>query len=202
MPRTRLLILSCLVAASVLLFGCSNANAVRESSSSVSPPTGVGGLDVTEPTTDAGPSSENVSRLIEDALELKGNISYDQLLERLGSPKEVETETVSNQYVENQVDTVRTLEYTGLRALVYDVTGEKKTFLIRLSISSTQYATPEGIHVGASENRVIEELGPPTRRHQSRGELVYQETGTTPTSMVVRVRNERVVQIGWEFYVA
>lgn len=202
MPQARLLILSCLVGASTVLLGCSNADEVRDPLSSISSSSEIRGFDGTEPTTDAGPSSADVSRLIRDALEVKGNISHDQVLQRLGSPKEVETETIPNQYVEDQVDTLRTLFYTGLQALVYDVTGEAKTFLIRLSISSTQYATPEGVQVGASENRVIEEFGPPTRRNESRGELIYQETGTTPTSMVVRIRDDRVVQIGWEFYVA
>lgn len=202
MPQNRLLIITSLVAVSVLLTKCSGSEAAREPSNSIPPPPGVRGLEVTSPTSDSGPPSSNVSRLIRDALESKGNVSYDQLLQRLGSPEDVETETVPNQYVEGQVDTLRTLVYTGLQALVYDVTGEAKTFLVRLSISSTQYETPEGIQVGASENRVLEEFGPPTRRDESRGELIYEETGTTPTSMVVRIRDEHVVQIGWEFYFA
>lgn len=202
MPQNRLVILTSFVGMSVLLMGCSSGEAVRAPSNSVSPPSGVRVLKVTSPTSEAGPSSANVSRLIQDALESKGNVSYDQLRQRLGPPEEVEMETVPNQYVEDQVDTLRTLVYTGLQALVYDVAREEKSFLIRLSISSTQYGTPEGIQIGASENRVLEVFGPPTRRNQSRGELIYQEAGTTPISMVVRIRDGQVVQIGWEFYFA
>lgn len=159
-------------------------------------------VDPPEPTDEAGPPSDAVSRLIQEALQTNGSISYSALLLRLGTPETIETEPVPNQYVEDQIDTLRTLVYPGLQALVYDVSDEAKTFLVRLSLFSTQYATPEGIRVGLSEQRVTEKLGPPTRRKASKGDLIYQETEATPTSMVVRVRNGRVVQIQWEFYFA
>jgi hypothetical protein len=147
-----------------------------------------------------GPPTDVVSRLIQEALQSDGSVSYNALLKRLGAPQDIQTEPVPNQYVQGQVDTLRTLVYPGIEALVYDVTNDAKTFLVRLSLSSTQYTTPEGLRVGFSEQRVIDELGPPTRRDASRGELIYQETEPTPTSMVVRVENGRIVQIDWEFY--
>jgi hypothetical protein len=159
-------------------------------------------VDRPEPTEEMGPPTDVVSRLIQEALQSDGSISYNTLLDRLGAPSSVETEPVPNQYVQGQIDTLRTLVYSGIEALVYDVTNEAKTFLVRLSLSSTQYTTPEGLRVGLSEQQVIDEVGPPTRRDASRGELIYQETEPTPTSMVVRVRNGRVVQIDWEFYFA
>lgn len=159
-------------------------------------------VDRPEPTEETGPPADVVSQLIQEALRSEGNVSYETLIQRLGTPETVETEPVANQYVQGQTDTLRTLVYTGIEALVYDVTDEAKTFLVRLSLSSTQYATPEGIHVGLSEERILDELGPPTRRNASQGELIYQESEPTPTSMVVRVRNGQVVQIDWEFYFA
>jgi hypothetical protein len=112
----------------------------------------------------------------------------------------VEREPIANQYVRGQMDTLHTLVYTGIEALVYDVTNEEKTFLVRLSLSSSQYTTPEGLRVGLPEGDVIDKLGPPTRRNASQGELIYQEKKPKPTSLMVQVQNGRVVQIDWEFY--
>lgn len=199
MPRSWPLILSCVVG--ILVLGCSSDEAARPPLNAVSVVPEGGTIDVS-PTDDVGPPTEAVSRVIQDALQTEGNLSYEELLQRLGTPAETETETVVNKYVENQTDTLRTLNYTGVRALVYDVTDDSKSFLVRLSISSTEYRTPEGIRVGMSTDHVRDELGPPTRHNRSRGELIYQETGPTPISMVVRIQEGQVAEIGWEFYFA
>lgn len=149
-----------------------------------------------------GPPSDVVSRLIQQALQSDGSVSYRTLVQQLGAPQRVETRTVANQYVEGQIDTLRTLVYGGIEAMVYDVANDSKTFLVRLSLSTARYTTPEGLRVGLNEERAIEVLGPPTRRNSSTSELIYQETESTPTSMVLHIRNGRVVQIDWEFYFA
>lgn len=190
------------LALSLAVGACSSAESTRPRTGTVSPPAEATTVTRLEPTEKAGPPADVVSRLIQEALRSEGNVSYETLIQRLGTPETIETEPVANQYVRGQMDTLRTLVYTGIEALVYDVADEAKTFLVRLSLSSTQYATPEGIHVGLSEERLLDELGPPTRRNADRGELIYQESEPTPTSMVVRVRDGRVVQIGWEFYFA
>ncbi len=190
------------LALSLAVGACSSAESTRPRTGAVSPPAEATTVDRPEPTEETGPPADVVSQLIQEALRSEGNVSYERLVRRLGTPETVETEPVANQYVRGQVDTLRTLVYTGIEALVYDVTDETKTFLVRLSLSSTQYATPEGLHVGLSEQRILDELGPPTRRNASQGELIYQESEPTPTSMVVRVRNGEVVQIDWEFYFA
>lgn len=150
----------------------------------------------------AGPPSDVVSRLIRTALQTDGSVSYRTLLQRLGPPQRVQTETIANRYVRDQVDTLRTLVYNGVEALVYDVTSEAKAFLARLSLSDARYATPEGLRVGLSEKRLTEKIGPPTRFNDEEGTLIYQETTTTPTSMVVHVQDGQVVRIDWAFYCA
>jgi hypothetical protein len=147
----------------------------------------------------AGPSSDVVSQLIQQALRAEGSVSHQTLVRRLGAPQRVETRPIANQYVRGQMDTVRTLIYPGIEALVYDVAHQEKSFLVRLSLSSPQYTTPEGVRVGIVEGDVIEKIGPPTRRNPTEGELIYQETGTPSTSLVVRVEANRVVRIDWEF---
>jgi hypothetical protein len=202
MLRKLAFILICQLVVSLVISACSSAESARPQSGTVSPPPGAATVERPEPTQEAGPPTDVVSRLIEDALESDGSVSYSTIVQRLGSPQAVRTEPVANQYVRGQVDTLRTLVYTGMEALVYDVTNDTKTFLVRLSLSSTQYSTPEGVRVGFSEERVLEEIGSPTRRNASQGEWIYQESEPTPTSMVVRMRDGRVVRIDWEFYFA
>ena len=191
-----------LLGGSLVLGACSSSESTRPRAEGIGPPPDVSAVGVPEPTEETGPPSNAVSQVIQDALRSDGSLSYEALLRRLGAPQTIQTEPVSNQYVQNQVDTLRTLVYTGMEALVYDITNDPKTFLVRLSLSSTQYTTPEGVRVGLPEERLLEQLGPPTRRNPSRGEWIYQESGPTPTSMVVRMREGRVVRIDWEFYFA
>jgi hypothetical protein len=183
---------------------CSSAETTQPEAGASSTRTPAGS-DVEEPEvrrSTPGPPSDVVSQLIQTALHTDGSVSYGTLVRRLGAPRRVEAEPIANQYVRGQVDTLRTLVYSGVEALVYDVTGDPKAFLVRLSLSDPRYATPEGLRVGFSEERVVEKIGPPTRRNDAAGELIYQETEATPISMVVRIQDGRVVQIDWEFYFA
>lgn len=179
---------------------CSSAESARTPPEDVTPPPEAAWVESAEPTEETGPPPDAVSQLIQQALRSDGSISYDALIRRLGVPRRVETESVSNQYVDGQIDTLRTLVYTGMRALVYDITNDAKTFLVRLSLTSTEYMTPEDVRVGLDAAQVRDKLGPPTRRNASQGEWIYQESDPKPTSMVVQIRKRRVVQIDWEFF--
>jgi hypothetical protein len=203
MHRKFVYVLVCQLALGLTIGACSSAESSQpKSSTGASPPAEATIVDRPDPEEEAGPSSDVVSRLIQKALQSEGSVSYRTLVQRLGLPQRVETEPIANQYVRGQVDTLRTLIYPGIEALVYDVANDSKTFLVRLSLSSARYTTPDGLRVGLRKTRVIEALGPPTRHDASAGELIYQETEATPTSMVVRVRDGRVVRIDWEFYFA
>jgi len=200
MSRTCTTVLIGLLAASMGMGACSSTESTRSPTEGAVSPPEVDVADRPEPTEETGPPTDAVTETVRTALQTDGDLSYDALLKRLGVPRATETEPVPNQYVEGQVDTLRTLDYTGLEALVYDVTDDTRSFLVRLTLSSTQYASPEGLRVGLAEEQVIERVGPPTRRDAADGTLVYEESGSTPTSMIVRVREGRVVQIDWEFY--
>lgn len=201
MIRKFALVLVCQVTLSLGTSACSTAESTRSDLGPDAVPVDrVGGP--LEPTDEIGPPSDAVSQLIRHALQSEGSVSYDALVKRLGEPEEVHTEPVRNQYVPGQTDTLRTLVYTGIQALVYDVTNESKTFLVRLSLLSTRYTTPDGLHVGLEKEKVIDAVGPPTRQNSVKGELIYEETEATPTSMVLQIRDGRVVRIDWEFYFA
>lgn len=204
MYRKLVLVLVCQVTLSLGMSACSSAESTRPASapapSATDAPTVEKSAPADETSERSGPPSDAVSQLIQTALKSDGSLSYQSLIQRLGTPQRVETEPVANQYVDGQIDTLRTLVYPGVEALVYDVTNEEKTFLVRFSLSSTQYATPEGLRVGLSKQRALDKLGPPTRGNDENGELIYEETEPTPTSMVVKVRNGRIARIDWEFY--
>ena len=182
-------------ALSLAIGACSSAESTKETTARSSSATTV----VPAESEATGPSSDVVSQLIQKALRAEGSVSHQTLVRRLGTPQRVETRPVANQYVRGQIDTVRTLIYPGVQALVYDVTRQEKSFLVRLSLLSPRYTTPEGLRVGIVEGEVIEKIGPPTRHNPTEGELIYQETGTPSTSLVVRVEANRVVRIDWEF---
>lgn len=204
MYRKLVFVLICQVTLSLGISACSSAESSRldaEGTTSVSDAPAVASSGrIGDPTKEAGPPVDAVSQLIRTALQTDGSLTRETLVQRLGTPRQVKITPVANQYVEGQVDTLRTLVYTGMRALVYDVTNESKTFLVRLSLSSTQYATPGGLRVGLNKEHALDQLGPPTRRKSEKGTLIYEERGPTPTSMVVQVRGDRIVRIDWEFY--
>lgn len=203
MLRKLTYVLVCQVVVSLAIGACSSAESTRSGSDErISPPSLATPVEPAEPTEEAGPPVDVVSRLIRKALRSEGSLSYSTLIQELGPPQRIKKEPVANQYVRGQIDTLRTLVYTGIEALLYDVTDDPKILLVRLSLSSTQYSTPEGLRVGLSEARALDELGPPTRRNESRGELIYEETESTPIAMVVRIQNGQIVRIDWEFYFA
>lgn len=204
MYRKLVLVLICQVALSLGTGACSSAESTRPEPNERPSSSETKTVEPTEPEENprekTGPPTDVVSQLIRTALKSDGSLSYESLIRRLGAPQRVEKVPVANQYVDGQIDTLRTLVYPGVEALVYDVTTEQKTFLVRLSLSSTRYTTPEGLSVGLSEEQVLDQLGPPTRRNSGNGELIYEETEPTPTSMVVKIHNGRVSRIDWEFY--
>lgn len=152
------------------------------------------------PTATPPPRAPAVAQLIHDALRNDGTITRTALLRRLGPPLRTTIEPVSNPYQSGQTDTVRTLTYPGLRAMLYETTPRVRTFLIRLTLTDERYATPEGLRVGMPPARVRATIGPPTTHDERAGELVYAERESMPTALILTVRHGRVTEIAWEFY--
>ena len=190
------------VAFGVVLAGCSGSDSAQPEPEAPAPQN----VEPAEPPADEKastpiPSASAVTSLISDALRTDGSITYQNLVERLGAPRRVEREPVPNQYVADRVDTLRTLVYSGLEALIYDVSERPRSFLVRLALNSDRYATPGGLQVGATRQAAESALGPPTERRGD-GTLIYEETGPAPTTMTLTMRDDRVVRIEWTFYVA
>jgi len=196
MARRPALFLALPLLGTLLLAGCSGTDSTQSDVEDPAP------ADETTPAPEpssTGPAPAAVSAVIDTALRSGGDLGTGDLIDRLGPPQRTDTRSVPNQYVENQIDTVRTLVYRGLEAQVYDVTGQSKAFLVRLVLRSAQYATPEGLRVGASEQAVLDAMGDPTRRDAEQEELIYQDDDPTGTVMVVRLKGGHVSRIAWEF---
>lgn len=144
------------------------------------------------------PRSAAVAHLIDKALRTDGSISRPELVQRLGLPLHTTVETVANQYDSSRTDTVRTLVYRGLRAMLYETSP--RTFLIRLVLTDHRYLSPEGLRVGMPPQQVVSTIGPPTAHDRRAGELIYAEHDTMPTALILTVRRGQVTKIAWEFY--
>jgi hypothetical protein len=198
-----LVLLSCVVGAAGLS-ACSSAKDVAEPSSpapttSDRPPPPSSSTPSASSSAEA-PAQDVVAQIIRKALRTDGSVSLGELLRELGPPQRVATEARANAYQPDQTDTLRTLVYPGLRALVYDVSGSPKTFLIRLSLLTKRYATPEGLRVGDTGERALRVLGSPTRRNSAPDEWIYSESDSMPTAMILTLRNRTITRIDWEFY--
>lgn len=144
------------------------------------------------------PRTAAVAHIIDKALRTDGSIDRSELVQRLGLPLRTTAESVPNQYDTTRTDTVRTLMYRGLQAMLYETSP--RTFLIRLVLTDDRYISPEGLHVGMPPQQVISTIGPPTAHDQRAGELIYAEHDTMPTALILTVRRGHVTQIAWEFY--
>lgn len=190
---------------SMLLSACGSADAVRSDDAPV--PVQPNDAPVVEeavrapaPTAVPPPPAPAVAQLIHDALRSDGSISRPALLRRLGPPQHVTIEPIQNQYGTGATDTIRTLTYSGLRAMIYEATQSTRNFLIRLVLVDGRYASPEGLRVGMRPPQVIAAIGPPTEWDDVTGELIYAERESMPTALILTVKNGRVTQIAWEFY--
>lgn len=152
------------------------------------------------PVSTPAPRAAAVTHFIEDALRNAGNISRSELLRHLGPPHRTSTEPVRNQYELGRTDTLHTLTYPGLTATLYEATQPARTFLIRLALTRARYTSPEGLHVGMPETRVLDRIGPPTERNSASNELIYTERASMPIALILTVQDGRVTQIAWEFY--
>jgi len=188
----------------LVLAGCSGSSNTQTSSqpesSPVSAPDSLPDKGPSSPKAPEQPPPDAVTQLIQDALRSDGSVSYRELIDRLGTPRSVSVEPVANTYDPKVVDTLRTMAWAGVEALVYDVASEPRSFLIRFSVLSAQYQTPEGLRVGDSHSRVVDLIGKPTERNNGSNEWVYQESDATPTAMILFLKRGTIQRIDWEFY--
>lgn len=201
----RMLLVTCCAGGALLLGACGSTEALRsaEDPATILPYDTLAVEDAEQlpkPTAIPAPRTPAVSQLIRDALRTDGSISRPALIRRLGPPERILIEPIQNQYGAGTTDTIRTLTYPGLRAMLYEATQSTRNFLIRLVLTSGRYTSPEGLRVGMRSAQVVATIGPPTERDQQTGELVYAEHNSMPTALILTMRHGRVTEIAWEFY--
>lgn len=198
----RLLLAACW-GALLVLSACTGSEAVRHTDV---PPPPYDTLRVEaaerlpEPAAVPAPPAPAVARLITDALRTDGRIDRTALLRRLGPPLRTTVEPVSNLYRTHQTDSVRTITYPGLQAILYETRRPARIFLIRLVLTDSRYASPEGLRVGMLPRQVVAAIGPPTERDRAADELIYAEHNSMPTALILTLHQGRVAAIAWEFY--
>ena len=140
------------------------------------------------------PLPELVEGLSENALD------QDRLavLNRLDRPRRVERAPQPNRHDPAQTDTLRTLHYDGLDIEIYEVSASGKELASRLEVTSSAYATAEGLRVGSTREEVEEALGEPAEVEE--GALVYRSDDVTPTTRRFEMDGGRVEAMTWFFY--
>lgn len=121
------------------------------------------------------------------------------VLDRLRPPLRVEREPHKNRHVRGQVDTLRTYVYHGMEVTVYDVAGDPKEIMERLTVVDSSYRTEKGLRVGLSKEEAEALLGPPD---QAQGDSLVYELGTpVPNFLRVSFEQNRISRLEWSFYV-
>ena len=132
----------------------------------------------------------------------------EAFLATLRAPRAVRAEPVANEYVEGQVDTLRTRVYDGLSITAYEVTGGP-TFIQSVTVSGEGYGTQGGLSPGETREDIEAVLGRPINEVGQSGEggAVLYETDSGPAPTTVEVRYEpdgdgtdRASEITWRPY--
>lgn len=137
----------------------------------------------------------SVSEIAESVL--RGNA--EQALAGLPPAEQVQRKARQNRHDSTQVDTMRTLYYTGLYIQVYDVTASDQSLIQHMEVTSQDFATEEGITVGTSRAEVEQKLGQPDEKE---GDMYVYNLGTeTPNQLRIPFENNQVSRLSWSFYV-
>jgi len=121
------------------------------------------------------------------------------LLDRLPPPQRVTVHTVPNLHDPATLDRVVTRHYPGLDLSIYEASAVGKELPLRLRVTSPRYRTAEGLRVGSSVDEVRAALGPPDDAAGS--ELLYLSDEPTPDVLRVKVQEQRVAELNWDFYI-
>lgn len=113
----------------------------------------------------------------------------------LGPPLCEWTETVENRYYEED-DSIYNLEYEGLTVSFYEVTHERREFLVRVVVSSHAYQVKWGLGIGCPATRVMEVLGRPSQVESDK--LIY-EFGILSNYIEFEIPEGEVTQVSWNY---
>lgn len=135
-----------------------------------------------------------LQRLLQAQLRGDGGL----VLAELPEPNATDSRAVENRHMPGQTDTIRTMDYGGLRIVTYDVaTGGR--LLQSVVLETTDYDTPEGVRIGMARDSVLAAYGEPDRRED--GALVYGLSPEVPNEVRFDLQAGRVQRISWSFYV-
>ncbi len=140
------------------------------------------------------PAEVNV--FLQEMLDGVSGLTYNDLVERLGSPVRVRAEPAASSNA-LPPDTLRTLIYHGLELTVNEGASPPSVRPTRFALTDARYTSPEGLRVGYAESQVISTLGPPMQREPAR--LIYEKTDPQHCVLVVFLERRIVSRMEWRF---
>lgn len=127
---------------------------------------------------------------------------YQDVVARMGEPREMLTEPIGNVHVEGQQDMLRTYVYDGLRVETYEVQGGP--VLVReVRATDPAYRTQDGIGPGATRAAIEAAAGPPVEAaiDGTYYELLAFPDDPTPLRVLVVYDGDRAREVVWYPYV-
>jgi len=146
------------------------------------------------------PAPVSLERTLDVMLRPNSATAAEAFLAALPRPLEVRDTTVANPHDPRRRDTVRTLRYDGLALTVYRVQATGTRFPVAVFVTSPDYRTGNGLHVGLTSQDVAAILGAPTVRKG--GTWVYQIHApmSAPYELTVRLHDGTVRSLRWAAY--
>ncbi len=138
----------------------------------------------------------NLEEFIDKGLEFKLGKTRKEMIENIGTPVKVETQTVENRHVQGLVDTIYELSFDGLYIGIYDTRG--KEIILYHKITSPKYKVKYGLNVGVSVDKVREVFGKPQEEQENQLNYIY-ETGAFEIYVVFRIFENKITTIEWHF---
>jgi hypothetical protein len=116
------------------------------------------------------------------------------IIAKFGPPQPVIREPFRNRHVEGQVDSIVELQYPKLRVKLYEMPDSQ--LMMQVEISDPKLQVAHGLHVGVTEQQLLELLGPPDKKQND--DFVYSAHLGAEASVTFGVKNHTVERMEWD----
>jgi hypothetical protein len=122
---------------------------------------------------------------------------YSQLQKRYGQPDSIITDTVDFEHQPDQYDSLYTVFYPGLKAVLFHSTNIHYYLLLTLEVSSNAYALWDtNLCIGKSKSSIITLFGPP-RKHEQDSSRYEAEVG----EFIFYYKHEMITKVSISYYI-
>ena len=132
-----------------------------------------------------------------NGLNFKLGATRKEIIQNIGIPVNVESQTVKNRHQPDVMDTVYRLDFDGLTVNIYDAAG--KEIILYQKVSSSKYPVKYGLNVGVSKEKIREILGSPQEVHHDKVIYAYMDDWGYETIIVFSIDENKITAIEWNF---